>query len=162
VNFPLIMFWTFSVLPFAITVSIPASVAIFAAFNFDCIPPAPSDDFVLPQSCIVWPFIFSTFVISFASLLDGSLSQSPSTVVRMMYRSALMRIAVYAPRMSLSPNVSSSVDMTSFSLIIGTMPASRSFSRTSFMLLELSLFEKSALVRRAWATLILCFSRYFE
>ena len=107
--------------PLAITVAMPAAVAISAATTFERIPPEPSGDSSWPisKSCsTAWSVTSST------SRAPGSRRgfavYSPSVSVSSTSRSAAMSTATCAARKSLSPNEISSVVVVSFSLITGT------------------------------------------
>lgn len=129
---------TFSFWLLAITRGMPLDVAISAALIFVFMPPLPSRLF--PSiSYLSSGVIVSTVLISFAPRLFGWIEYSPSTLDRMMMRFASRALATRTDRMSLSlkftlqpfvMGISSSVDVTSFSLMIGTMPSCRVISRT--------------------------------
>ena len=74
-----------------------------------------------PASASTASVISSTYSISFADLYRaGFLSNRPSTSLRIIRRSASIFAAIFAASVSLSPNLSSSVAVESFSLTIGT------------------------------------------
>ena len=107
--------------PLAITVGIPAAVAISAATTLERIPPEPRGDAVCPMSRGSRALKSVTSVTSCAEgSRCGSAVNTPPASVSRRSRSAPSRIATWAARKSLLPNEISSVVVVSFSLITGT------------------------------------------
>ncbi len=109
----------------------PASLAIFAARNFEIMPPRPS--VLLPLHCASSAGVsFRTTRCSFGFLRPLGI-RNPSTLVSSSSQSAFTAVASSALNSSLSPNAPSSsrTHTLSFSFTIGTTP-SRSNSASAF------------------------------
>ena len=101
---------------------------ISAALIFEIMPPLPCLD-ASPAISIILLFIFKTFSTRRAfSFFDGGFVYNPSTFDKRIKQSALISFEILAAKISLSPNLISSVAVVSFSLIIGIQP---SFNRLS-------------------------------
>ena len=113
--------------PLAITMGIPAAVAISAATTLERIPPEPSGEAVVPD-------VERVERAEVGDLGDqlrrgsrrGSAVNTPSASVSSSSSSAPSRIATWAARKSLLPNEISSVVVVSFSLMTGTTRQSSS------------------------------------
>ena len=113
--------------PLAITVGMPAAVAISAATTLERMPPEPSGDAACPMSS------GSSAAKSVhlgdqpaSGCIRGSAVNTPLASVSSSSSSAPSRIATWAARKSLLPNEISSVVVVSFSLMTGTTRQSSS------------------------------------
>ena len=107
--------------PLAMTVGMPAAVAISAATTLERIPPEPRAEAVWPMSSGSSALKSVTSVTSSADgSRCGSAVNTPPASVSSSSRSAPSRIATWAARKSLLPNEISSVVVVSFSLMTGT------------------------------------------
>ena len=111
---------TFSAAPEAITSGMPAGSTTSAAVILVYMPP---EDMLLPLLPELSRMLCETARTSWISLASlwtrGSASYSPSMSERMISRSAPAAQATRADSVSLSPNLSSSTAIVSFSLITG-------------------------------------------
>ncbi len=130
ISLPLTMsVMTFFCSPFATKVVIPMSASFCAIFAFVSIPPRPNEDFDGSRHCSnsVSP---STSEITFLQ----PLSKIPSTFESKMSPSMSNIDAISPASSSLSVNMSSVTEITSFSFTIGMTPFAKSASKQFFML----------------------------
>ena len=120
---------TFSAVPAATSTVTPDSVARRAACTFVAIPPIPLTVPAPDASATISSEITRTSAINVAvECRRGSAVNNPSWSVSRTSRSASIRLATSAERLSLSPILISSVATTSFSLMMGTTFLSSSAS----------------------------------
>ena len=93
---------------------------ISAALILEIIPPLPSLEAAPAISLIFFVIDLTSRTKSSFLLFFGGSLYKPSTLDNNTRRSALTSTAICAARISLSPNLISSVEVVSFSLIIGT------------------------------------------
>ena len=109
--------------PSAMITSVPSLASLRAVAILFCIPPRPRAE--VPRVTTSSSWYCSSFQVSIqrVALSSGSPSYTPGTVLSRHSRSALTMPASRPASSSLSVNISSVTDTTSFSLITGTMPA---------------------------------------
>jgi hypothetical protein len=112
--------------PLAITTVIPQAVAILAAWILVNIPPTPSPPRLPParENYLFIYLLYFRYQGSFGCNL-GSAVYSPEISLSIINRSASIRLATIADRLSLSPNFDpwiSSIAITSFSLMMLITP----------------------------------------
>src|SRR6185295_7654232 len=113
--------------PEAITQRTPTSVTLAAARTLVLIPPVPTPLTAPPASANISGVTSGISSSAFASgLVRGSESKTASTSERMTSASASSSAATSPARVSLSPNLISSMETVSFSLMIGTTRSSMS------------------------------------
>ena len=134
---------------------------ISAALILEIIPPLPSLEAAPAMSLIFFVIdLTSRTKSSFLLFFGGSLYR-PSTLDNNTRWSASIKTAICAARMSLSPNLISSVEVVSFSLIIGTQLKFNKFSNVAIAFLDDFLFFISEGDKRICATCFLYFLNSF-
>ena len=149
--------------PSAITAISPAPVTMRAASSLLLMPPVPRE---LPGPSAYEAISFVISVTSPMSLAPpdffGSAVISPSMSERMRRRSAFTRFATRALSLSLSPNLISSAETVSFSLMTGITREARRVVMVFLALRCRTLSWRSSWVRRIWATWWPYFSKHLS
>ncbi|MGD8680567.1 MAG: hypothetical protein PVJ33_09385 [Lysobacterales bacterium] len=109
--------------PSAITTSVPRLAVLRAMASLLCMPPRPRAEVPRETSSSGWCCSSFQVSIQWVSGSSGSPSNTPGTVLSRHSRSAPTMPASKPASSSLSVNISSVIETTSFSLTTGTMPA---------------------------------------
>ena len=114
-------------LPWQMTMGMPAAMSTRAALIFVIMPPEPTPDTAPPAAARMSRPTRSTTGMSVAAgSICGFAVYSPSMSESITMRSASMRQATSAAKVSLSPKRICSTDTVSFSFTMGTTDSSRS------------------------------------